>query len=80
MMAGRLFIYGSLGILLAGAVYAMVTLWARFDDPQAPMSGIGITMMVFGIVFSILVGSGLMALAFYSARSGHDERVDGENL
>jgi cation transporter-like permease len=29
--------------------------------------------MTLGVVFSLLVGIGLMALVFYSSRRGHDE-------
>ena len=39
--------------------------------------------MAIGIVFSVLLGAGLMALVFYSSRGGYDEpakliRPDGE--
>lgn len=30
---------------------------------------------VLGVLFSVLLGSGLFALAFFSAKSGHDENV-----
>ena len=37
------------------------------------MPAIGYVAMGFGIVFSLLVGCGLMALVFYSSRHGYDE-------
>jgi hypothetical protein len=33
----------------------------------------GYVAMTLGIVFSLLVGCGLMALLFYSSRHGYDE-------
>lgn len=33
--------------------------------------------MALGVVFSILIGAGLMALVFYSSRRGYDERASG---
>jgi len=40
----------------------------------------GYVAMVLGIVFSLLIGCGLMALLFYSSRHGYDEpyRADDE--
>jgi hypothetical protein len=35
-----------------------------------------IVAMVFGVVLSIVVGAGLMALVFYSSRRGYDEPPD----
>jgi hypothetical protein len=40
------------------------------------MSPAGVLLMVFGLIFMALLGAGLMALMFYSSRSGHDARVD----
>jgi hypothetical protein len=37
------------------------------------MPAIGYVAMGFGIVLSLLVGCGLMALVFYSSRHGYDE-------
>jgi hypothetical protein len=34
--------------------------------------------MALGILFSLLIGCGLMALVFYSSRHGYDERAQGE--
>ena len=39
------------------------------------MSGPGYAAMTLGIIFTLLVGCGLMALMFYSSRRGYDERV-----
>ena len=45
--------------------------WTSLDGPDMP-AGIYIAMGL-GIVFSIVIGSGLMALVFYSSRHGYDE-------
>jgi hypothetical protein len=38
------------------------------------MSVHGYVAMILGVVFSLAVGCGLMALMFYSSRHGYDER------
>jgi hypothetical protein len=35
----------------------------------------GYVALVLGVVFSLVVGAGLMALVFYSSRKGYDEPV-----
>ena len=40
------------------------------------MSVHGYVAMILGIIFSLLVGCGLMALVFYSNRRGYDEPPD----
>ena len=39
------------------------------------MSGHGYAAMTLGIIFTLVVGCGLMALMFYSSRRGYHERV-----
>ena len=41
------------------------------EGPDMPVELYG--AMILGIVFSIVVGSGLMALVFYSSRYGYDD-------
>ena len=38
-----------------------------------PMPPAGYIAMTLGIVFSVVIGCGLMALVFYSSRYGYDE-------
>ncbi len=38
-----------------------------------PMPPAGYIAMTLGIVFSVVIGCGLMALLFYSSRHGYDE-------
>ena len=40
------------------------------------MGAHGYAAMILGIVFSLLVGCGLMGLLFYSSRHGYDEPSD----
>ena len=44
------------------------------------MQASGYIAMIAGVVFSLIIGCGLMALLFYSSRRGYDEppRVDDE--
>jgi hypothetical protein len=57
--------------LLAGAVYVAIVSMNRFSNADVPTSGI--VAMWLGIVFSVAVGVGLMALVFYSNRKGYDD-------
>lgn len=41
------------------------------EDTDVPTSGY--IAMGFGVIFSLLVGIGLMTLIFYSSRKGYDE-------
>ena len=42
-------------------------------DTKVPEAGY--VALVLGVVFSLVVGAGLMALVFYSSRKGYDEPV-----
>lgn len=63
-----------LGAILIGAVLALVHAWT---SAQVPVSLFGWVVIGIGAVLSILLGAGLMALSFYSARRGFDDRIDG---
>ena len=56
-------------LLVATGVFAYLG-WF-LDDASVPTSGY--IAMGFGVIFSLLVGIGLMALLFYSSRKGYDE-------
>jgi len=45
----------------------------RHTPAGIQMPGWGYAFLAGGIVFGLLVGCGLMALAFYSSRRGYDE-------
>ena|SRR3569833_1397541 len=61
------------GILLFAMVWA-VYVWNASSD--APMDKHGWIALGLGTFFSLLIGCGLMALMFFSSRSGHDELAD----
>ena len=59
-----------LGLLGAASWFAIDT-WMSVEGP--PMPAAGYVAMTLGVVFSIVIGCGLMALIFYSSRHGYDE-------
>jgi hypothetical protein len=59
-----------LGMLVAVIVVA-VRGWASAAGTDVPIAGY--LAMAFGVVVSLIVGIGLMALVFYSSRAGYDE-------
>jgi hypothetical protein len=71
-----------LGVLAAAGWYA-ARAWISVEGPPMPLTGY--VAMTLGVVFSVVLGCGLMALLFYSNRYGYDEisyddrpRVDGD--
>lgn len=56
--------------LLAAAVWFALYSWTAIEGPPIPTEGY--VAMWLGIVFSLVVGIGLMALVFYSSRHGYD--------
>ena len=71
---GALILVAALLALLGGAVWIAVAGWQTHGD--VAISGHGYAAMALGIFFSVLVGSGLMALVFYSNRRGYDEPAE----
>ena len=61
-----------LGLL---AAIAGVALWAWHEIGEVAISGHGLIALGLGVVLTFLVGAGLMALLFFSARRGYDERA-----
>ncbi len=47
--------------------------YAGLTVPGAAMPEQGYIALTLGVVFSLLIGCGLMALLFYSSRRGYDE-------
>ena len=80
---GRLQNIGKIA-LVAVPLFAILTVagwfaagaWMRVSGPAMPATGY--VAMALGVIFSLVVGCGLMALLFYSNRHGYDEpyRVD----
>ncbi len=57
--------------LLGVAIWFAAQSWA-VEGPPVPTQGY--IAMTLGVVFSVVIGCGLMALVFYSNRYGYDER------
>ncbi|MDB5500240.1 MAG: hypothetical protein JWR89_142 [Tardiphaga sp.] len=57
--------------LLFGACVVAYLGWKLADRVDVPISGY--VAMVVGVIASLAVGFGLMALIFYSSRKGYDE-------
>lgn len=66
-----LLLVGTLGGILIVAVVMAVAAMSGLGDVR--MSGHGWFAMGLGIVFTLGLGGGLMALVFYSARRGYDD-------
>jgi hypothetical protein len=64
--------------LLAASLWYAIGIWNALgaaDMPQWMYAAI-----IGGVGFSLLVGCGLMALVFYSARYGYDERASSRDV
>lgn len=58
-------------LLLAGTVFVSYLGWRSAAGTDVPTSGY--IALALGVIFSLAVGCGLMALVFYSSRQGYDE-------
>jgi hypothetical protein len=70
--AGTIAIMAALAVILVAALWFAASAWTEVSGP--PMPPVGYAAMIIGIVFSLVVGCGLMALLFYSSRHGYDEQ------
>lgn len=59
-------------VLAGGAAWF---LWNQVSEVE--MSPMGVWMLIGGVVFTLGLGIGLMALVYHSHKSGHDDRIDG---
>jgi hypothetical protein len=59
--------------ILAAALWYAIGMSGPADDPAMPLTGY--LAMGLGILFSLVVGCGLMALLFYSNRHGYDDQT-----
>jgi hypothetical protein len=64
-------------VMLAIAGWYASHAWTALSGPPMPASGY--VAMTLGIVFSLIVGCGLMALVFYSSRYGYDDQHPAEH-
>ena len=65
---GTWLIVAVLLMLLGVAVYVLVAGWSSAGDPASEISTAGYVAMVLGIVATLALGIGLMALIFYGNR------------
>ena len=63
--------------LLAVAGWGSYEGWMMHSSTPMPASGY--VAMTLGIVLSVVVGCGLMALVFYSNRKGYDEPAERDD-
>lgn len=61
---------------LAVVAVMMAGAWTRIE---VTLPWPAVAAMIAGVVLSLAVGFGLMALVFYSSRSGHDEEAARNN-
>lgn len=61
--------------VVGGSILGLVLflMYLAPDTGDATVSGHGTVAMVLGVLFSLVVGVGLMALVFYSSRRGYDD-------
>lgn len=64
---------------LAGTAVLLLLFWASLGFQTLGLSVNGSIALTLGIVFTVGLGVGLMALVFYSNRSGRDDTVGGEH-
>jgi hypothetical protein len=62
-----------IAILVAATWFAILG-WTAIEGPAIPLAGY--IAMALGILFSLIVGVGLMSLVFYSRRHGYDDAAD----
>ena len=60
--------------LLALAIWFAVSAWVHLGGDDIPVYGY--FAIAGGVLISLLVGGGLMALVFYSARHGYDDEAN----
>jgi hypothetical protein len=76
--------YAIIAILLGLLIWTGILAgkgWSSAVGTEVPVAGY--VAMAIGVVFSVLLGVGLMALVFHSSRAGYDEpaklvRSDGD--
>ena len=61
----------ALGGLLVGTLAVTLFLWLDLGEVDIGLHGM--IAMVLGIVLTLALGIGLMALVFYSSRHGYDD-------
>ena len=71
LSGGQFVLLGALAAILIMTLVWATWVWTASND--VPMSSHGWIALGLGTFFSLVIGCGLMALMFFSSRSGHDE-------
>lgn len=69
----KLMVAWSVGIAVAGVIILLVLFPAQFMEFRLSV----LLKLGAGVLATILLGAGLMAVSFYSNASGHDDDVPG---
>ena len=72
----RILLFTPLFALLAAALWFAGDAWVHLGGDSIPVYGW--FAIAGGVLFSLLVGGGLMALIFYSHRHGYDDLSGGD--
>jgi hypothetical protein len=72
---GKLTRWVVIAVLCALLAAACILGYLGWTSTETSVPASGYIALVFGVVFSLIVGAGLMALVFYSSRKGYDEPV-----
>lgn len=72
---GKLARWVVIAVLSALLIAACILGYLGWTSTDTKVPEAGYVALVFGVVFSLVVGAGLMALVFYSSRKGYDEPV-----
>jgi hypothetical protein len=75
---GMTLIIGALLALLVASIYYAWRVWTAFRPADLPGWIYG--TIGGGVLFSLAIGCGLMALMFYSSRAGYDDAAGKRNL
>ena len=67
------FVIAALMALLVASLYYAYGIWTALG--AADMPGWMYAAMAGGVLFSLIVGGGLMGLVFYSSRAGYDDEA-----
>lgn len=64
----------TLGAMLAAAIYGAWGIWFQ-DGGEVEIGFHGTLALILGAGASLVIGGGLMALVFFSARRGYDDEA-----
>jgi hypothetical protein len=76
MSMGKWYVIVPLLAVLVAALWFAGSAWIEFAG-DIPLYGY--FAIIGGVFFSLLIGGGLMALAFYSDRAGYDDMASGQH-